>query len=151
MPHFFVKRTKKVTIKQRLVAKNLSENIGKPVGKAMREAGYAESTSKSPALLTKSKNWPILVEKYLPDKLLARKHKQLLTVPKKIRRYVKGDLESEVEELDTNAISKGLDMVYKVRGKYPTEKDSGDTNVAVVNVIHYSLEENETIEAEVAK
>ena len=70
------------------------------------------------------------MQEHIPDSLLAEKHKELLTVPKKVRTYIKGDLTSEYEELDSQAIAKGLDMGYKLKGKYAPEK-SVSLNVSV--------------------
>lgn len=59
----------------------------------------------------------------IPDKLLIERHLQLLNVPKIKRTYRKGELEHETEELDSNAISRGLDMAYKIKGTYAPEKN----------------------------
>jgi len=109
------------TEKQKKAIEKVVENNGS-VSRAMREAGYSPKTAKNPKMLTESKAWEELMEKHLPDKLLAKKHKELLTIPKKVRRFVKGELESEYEELDSQAISKGLDMAYKLKAKYKPEK-----------------------------
>jgi hypothetical protein len=108
------------TLKQKKAFKLVES--GRKIGEVMVKAGYSKNTAIAPTKLTKSKGWLELMEKYLPDKLLAEKHRELLEVPKKVRRYIKGDLESEYEELDSQAISKGLDMGYKLKGKYAPEK-----------------------------
>lgn len=119
------------TLKQERAIKIILKDENKTLGKAMTEAGYKKSTSENPKNLTESDAWKELMEKYLPDKLLAKKHKELLTTPKKVRTYIKGDLESEYEELDSQAISKGLDMGYKLKGKYQPDKieHSGELNI----------------------
>jgi hypothetical protein len=113
-------------------AMKLALENGGNISKAMREAGYSNAMAKNPQKLKKSKQWNELLEEYLPNKLLAQKHKELLTVNKKVRHYVKGDLESEYEELDSQAISKGLDMAYKLKGTYAAERKeiSGNINIA---------------------
>ena len=118
------------TIKQKLAAEKTMENNG-IVSKSMKQVGYSPNTAKNPKVLTESKGWKELMEKYIPDNLLAKKHKELLTIPKKVRTYIKGDLETEYEELDSNAVSKGLDMGYKLKGKYTPEKieHSGDISI----------------------
>lgn len=118
------------TIKQKLAAEKTMENNG-VVSKSMKQVGYSPNTAKNPKVLTESKGWKELMEKYIPDNLLAKKHKELLTIPKKVRTYIKGDLETEYEELDSNAVSKGLDMGYKLKGKYTPEKieHSGDISI----------------------
>ena len=121
------------TEKQKKAISKLVEKHGS-VSATMREVGYSPQTAKNPKNLTGSKAWEELMDKYLPDKLLAKKHKELLTVPKKIRRFIKGDLESEYEELDSNAVRAGLDMAYKLKGSYKPEKKehSGEIKSSVV-------------------
>lgn len=109
------------TAKQKKALSKMIKNNGN-VSKAMREAGYSKNTSKTPKKLTESAGFKELLETHLPDTLLMEKHAELLTVPKKVRKFVKGELEMEYEELDSQAISKGLDMAYKIKGKYAPEK-----------------------------
>lgn len=49
------------TLKQKLVVKKISENIGKrkmkSLGKIMRESGYSKETSETPQRVTKSKGY----------------------------------------------------------------------------------------------
>ena len=134
------------TKKQGKVAKILAKEPETPFNDAMIQAGYAVSTSKKPQNLTKSKSWPELIEKYLPDKLLAKRHKELLNVPRKIRTYIKGDLQTETEEMDTQAVGKALDLAYKIKNKFPSEKSSGDTNIAVINIIRFGEDKKRPIE-----
>lgn len=65
------------TIKQKLAVKKILENNGN-VSKSMKDAGYARGTAKNPQQLTRSKGWLELMEKELPDDLLAKTHKELL-------------------------------------------------------------------------
>lgn len=58
----------------------------------------------------------------IPDELLVKKHLELLNVPKVKRVYIKGEMMSEVEETDSQAIGKGLDMAYKIKGYYAPDK-----------------------------
>lgn len=109
------------TIKQKQAFDKIVENHGN-VSKTMIEVGYDPTTAKNPKNLTESKGWRELMEEVIPDSLLADKHRELLTVPKKVRTFIKGDLQSEYEELDSQAISKGLDMAYKLKGSYAAEK-----------------------------
>lgn len=53
-----------MTQKQKAVAKILSEKIGTPIGQAMREVGYSESTANTPQRLTETKGWAELQDKY---------------------------------------------------------------------------------------
>lgn len=110
-----------MTARQEIAIKKVLED-GKSVSQAMRESGYSEATAKNPSVLTGSQGWKELMEEHLPDTLLAEKHKELLTTPKKVRTFKKGELETETEELDTQAISKGLELAYKIKDKFAPEK-----------------------------
>ena len=48
------------------------------MGEAMRAEGYSKTYAKSPDKLRKTDSWQALMEKYLPEKELARHHKELL-------------------------------------------------------------------------
>lgn len=109
------------TVRQKLLAQKVIENNGN-VSKSMKQAGYAKTTSTNPQQVTRSKGWAELMEQYLPDSLLAEKHNELLTVPKKVRTYIKGELIDEREEVDSQALKAGLDMAYKLKGNYAAEK-----------------------------
>ena len=72
-----------------------------------------------------TKQWPALMQKYLPDKLLATRHKQLLN-KKEVKTTFNHELGEFVPiktgEIDKEAVSKGLDMAYKLKGSYAPEK-----------------------------
>jgi hypothetical protein len=111
------------TLKQKRAFKKISENLGN-LGKTMREVGYAEATSLTPQNLTESKGWKELMHDELPDSLLAKRHRELLD--KREIHIIKGKNGSEEVEVldtpDTQAVSKGLDMAYKIGDKYAPEK-----------------------------
>jgi len=107
-----------VTLRQKKAFKEVAENGGN-LGKAMRKAGYAEVTSKSPVKLTDSLGWQELMEKYLPDNLLAEKHLKLLNKTEKI---IKGTKILDTGEPETQAVSKGLEMAYKLKDKFQPTK-----------------------------
>lgn len=65
-------------IKAQKVAGLLTENPGMSVGEAMRETGYALTTSLKPSNLTKSKAWSELLDEYLPQNEILDTHKALL-------------------------------------------------------------------------
>lgn len=100
-----------------MALKKIIENHGN-VSKSMREVGYSVETAKNPSQLTESKGFKQLMEEYLPDSLLMEKHKDLLTVPRKVRISIKDEMVTETEELDSNAVKAGLDMAYKIKGAY---------------------------------
>lgn len=107
------------TIKQKLAMKELAVNGGNITG-AMRKAGYAPSIVNDTNKLTKSKGWAELMNEYLPDKLLADKHLKLLN---KKEVYIKKN-GKKTEQPDTVAVSKALDMAYKIKNKYPKESSN---------------------------
>jgi phage terminase small subunit len=110
------------TIKQKRAIKALVGNGGN-VTAAMREAGYSENTINTPQKLTTSVGFLSIADQ-IPDELLVKKHLELLNVPIKKRVYIKGDLQAETEELDSQAIGKGLEMAYKLKGSFAAEKQT---------------------------
>ena len=108
------------TIKQKKAFKNVVENGGN-ITKAMKDAEYSKNTANTPQKLTESVGWKELMDTYLPDELLAKKHKELLN---------KTDKEGY---LDTNAVKGGLDMAYKLKGSYAPEKKELSGKIETVN------------------
>ncbi len=94
------------TIKQKKAFKELGVNGGN-ISQAMKVAGYSESVSGRTDKLVRTKGWEELMEQYLPDKLLGQKHKALLNKKDK-----------ETGEPETQAVSKGLEMAYKLKGRF---------------------------------
>lgn len=115
------------TLKQKLVAKDLSENIGKPVSQAMLDAGYTYESAQQPQQLTNSKGFQELLEKYLPDGLVVQKHAEALDAMKW------NDFTGE-REPDHTIRLKAIDLNYKVKGKY------NNTNINILNQGDMSLE-----------
>ncbi len=96
-------QTNMPTQKQRAAFKEITENH-RSVSEAMRSVGYSPSTASKPSNLTKSKGWKWLANKYIPDELLAQKHRELL------------------DKQDSASVAKALDMAYKIKGYYAPEK-----------------------------
>ena len=96
------------TQNQKQLARNILPKVRKgekiSISKEMLKVGYSKNTSKQPGKVTKSDGWAELMDKYLPDKDLAKVHKQLL------------------KHKDWRAKDAGLDKGYKVKGKYAPEK-----------------------------
>lgn len=135
------------TLKQKLAVKELGVNGGN-ISQAMKVAGYSDSVSKRTDKLTNTEGWKELMDRYIGDDVLAKAHKQLLehkqlayfTFPKSmddteitehvesvgvkvivIRPSDKGKLAFYYTE-DANAKKTGIDMAYKLKGKYAPEK-----------------------------
>lgn len=122
------------TLKQKKAFKKTIENNGS-VSRAMIEAGYSPNFAKNPQTLTESNGWKELMDEYLPDKLLAKKHLELLNKKEIITTFnhASGEREAEITEFpETQAVSKGLEMAYKMKGRFP--KDGQGTQVNIVNI-----------------
>lgn len=74
------------------------------------------------------------IAEMLPDKLLGERHLELLNKREKVIIEHENDNGSDIYEVldqpDTQAVSKGLDMAYKLKGSYAPEK-SMNINIEV--------------------
>ncbi len=149
---------RKPTIKQARAIQNVVENGGN-VYKAMIDAGYSPATAKTPQKLTTSKAWETLMEENLPDEVLAKVHKQLLSstfidhmvfplnitdeeitdilesVNCRVKKFQHSETQTHVWFWCSNDKSRqsALDMAYKLKGHYK-DKPVGDTHY------HFNLE-----------
>ena len=118
------------TIKQEKAINNLVENGGN-VTKAMRDAGYAESTINNPSNLTKSdayKSFKELADVYLPDDMLL------------------GALAEDIEVKKGNRTPE-LTLAMKVKGKMEQKVDvtsNGQTIVVMPPEIIERLDDTDT-------
>ncbi len=106
------------TIKQKIAFKEVLK--GSTITKAMKIAKYADTTASTTGKLTNTKGWNELLEKYLPDKLLAKKHLEGL------------EAIEEKGQVDYSTRHKYLDSAYKLKGKYAPEK-SVNLNIEIDN------------------
>lgn len=117
------------TVKQKKAFKEVLN--GSTISGAMVKSGYSKTTASTTGKLTRTKGWEELMAQELPDGLLAQRHRELLNA-RQIE-YVRNGKDTHVELIDqpeTQAVSKGLDMAYKLKGKYAPEK-SLNVNVEV--------------------
>jgi hypothetical protein len=105
------------TLKQKRAFKEITEN-NRSVSDGMRRVGYKKSTATKPKNLTNTKGWNELMEKYLPDKDLAKVHKEGLLAIKRSTSL------TEPDQIDPDYPTrhKYLDTAYKLKGKYAPEK-----------------------------
>ena len=103
------------TQKQKRALTKVVENGGN-VSRAMLEVGYSPATAKTPQKLTESKGWLELVEQHLPDSLVAEKHNWLL------------------KQDNYKAVTNGVDMAYKLKGRYAAEKREIESKTLNVEV-----------------
>ncbi len=92
------------TSRQKKLMSKISENLGKPLGEAMREVGYSEEYANNPQQLTRTTGWKELTEQLLPDESLLQRLKQV------------------INNKNDNIAIKGLDTAFKVKGRYAPEK-----------------------------
>lgn len=102
-------------------AKAMVGKGGKSFAQAAREAGYSEAIVNTPAKITKSKSWQALMDEYLPQDLIARKHQELLEAEETIF-IPRGKEILERKRPDHMARRAGIDMAHKLRGNYAPEK-----------------------------
>ena len=94
----------------------------------MREAGYKESSVRTPSILTKSENWLKLSGKELSDEFLLKRHKYL------------------IKKNDGASIARGLDMAYRLKKYYGEDiNHGGNIQVQIINYSKKLAEENETV------
>ena len=115
------------TIKQKLAFKEVVK--GSTLTKAMSVAGYSPSAVKRTNKLTETDGWQELMSKHLPDSALAKKHRELLNK----REYITIDGDSEDIGPETQAVSKALDMAYKLKGRYSDESREGNKTL-IINI-----------------
>lgn len=148
------------TEKQKRAFKEIVEN-GRNKGDAMVRAGYSENTAKAPTKMTNTKGWQELMEEYLPDEDLTKKHQELLNAtrlehmvfPKNVKdKTIKSLLESvncNVRKIqhgdqanhvwfwakDNIALKSALDLAYKLKGRFEQEKLESSTiiNINITN------------------
>ena len=124
------------TIRQKKAFTRVVENGG-VVSTAMVDAGYSKATAKTPQKLTDSDGWKELTEEFLPDKDLAKVHKEGLKAttlrPHLVDRDDKGRPVYEYKrEDDYQTRHRYLDTAYKLKNRY-TEGITIDRAV-IVNI-----------------
>lgn len=95
------------TLKQKLAFAKVLK--GSTISQAMKDVGYSETTASTTGKLTNADGWKQLMQKYLPDSLLAKRHHALL-------------MKEDEYGPDSKAVPKALDMAYKLKGSYAAEK-----------------------------
>ena len=114
------------TTKQKLALDKIVENGGN-IGKAMIAAGYSPATAKTPQKLTKTKGWKELMSKNFSDDNVMKQHLFLIN-----------------QHADLSAKTRAIDLYYKLKGRYATDKHQVDSEIKVVNVINYGTKETDS-------
>ena len=112
------------------------EKHGKSLSASMRKAGYSKASAKNPQLLTKKLSWKELMDKYLPEEFVAKKHRELFSATKL-------HLTKDSREImpDNAARAAAQDMAYKLRGTYKA------TEVKVTGLEKYKALPQDQLEA----
>lgn len=121
------------TVKQRKAFQKVLN--GSTITKAMVDSDYAPTTASTTGKLTRSKGWEKLLQTYLPDKLLAEKHLALLNKEEVITKnnVTTGEIDVvPTGQIDVQAVTKGLDMAYKLKSHYPKDGQKGSKNLIVI-------------------
>jgi hypothetical protein len=126
------------TLKQKLAFKEVGVNGGN-ISKAMKSANYAPSITHATEKLTNSKGWQELMNKFLPDKLLAQKHLEGLEANRIISAnitYGEADEKTNdfIEVPDQATRHKFLDTAYKLKGRYITDDNIGNKTL-IINIV----------------
>ena len=122
--------------RQRQIMKNWLAKGMKDMVKATIEAGYTPKTANA-MKVQKTQTWAYILEEFLPDDLVATRHRELLDK----REYQKVKDKNEKETLvdvgpETSAVTKALDMAYKLKGAYKEDKGPTKVNTAIYNMIY---------------
>lgn len=101
------------------------------------------TTNAANAMAVQIKKRPAVIKKLLsiadslPDKLLIEKHLALLNKKEVVTKnnMTTGEIAVvETDEIDVQAVSKGLDLAYKLKGSFAEEKHSV---AAIINVVNF--------------
>lgn len=129
------KKTAGIVARHRRVVEEAMKTGGK-MTPAILAAGYSPSTANNPKAITETKSWKLLMEEYLPEDKVVQRHQELLD--KRERRGVydlNGKLTGYVDEPETAAVSRAIEMAYKLRGSFVPEAPPAGS-VATYNLFY---------------
>lgn len=139
------KRHLRPTLKQKRLIKILSENSSLSMSKAMLQAGYSASSAIKPSQLTQSEKWMALMDKYLPDNLLAKTAKTGL----KAKKWLTSPTEPGKEVPDLPTRHKYLETALKMKGKLVERVDTTSQGQQITGFTFIAPSKPEATEAEI--
>jgi len=109
------------------VFEKVVENNGFNVGKAMIEEGYSPNSAKNPKQVTESKSWEMLMDKYIPESLILKTHKEAFEANKVISARTMGNANENTDDFidvpDWQTRTKAVEIGYKVRGRFTDKSE----------------------------
>jgi|TARA_R100001530_G_scaffold73266_1_gene51664 hypothetical protein len=129
--------TTKILLSHRAIFENYKDNGFRNLGKAIRKTGvYSESLAGRVNVLTKSKSWQALMDEKMPEEHLALRHKEILD-KRDTRKVVDADGKVSYEDIGPNtlAVTKGLELAYRLRGSFK-EKDAPPPSTVMYNLFY---------------
>jgi hypothetical protein len=132
----FTKKTK-ILPAHRAIFQNYKDQGFRHLGKAIRKTGvYSEGIAERVGQITKTKSWQLIMQEYMPEEHLALRHSELLD--KREYRTIKND-DGTTTELDsgpeTAAVTKGLELAYRLRGSFQKE-DTPPPSTVMYNLFY---------------
>jgi len=121
----------------RIIFENYRAGGFKSLAKAIRQTGvYAETTAERTNVIKKSRSWQLLMDEVMPEEHLLLRHSELLD--KRDVRVIQNDDGQDIEVdngPDTAAVSKGLELAYKLRGSF-REKEPEAPRTVMYNLFY---------------
>ncbi len=106
------------TVKQKVAFKEVVN--GSTLTKAMKTAGYSTETSKRTNKLTATRGWDELMQTFIPDEELAKKHNEQLNSSKLTKLYF--DIDDDNEVIEEVCDKLGVELLYVKENKDKTGK-----------------------------
>lgn len=130
-------RKSKIIPSHRAIFQNYKDQGFRHLGKAIRKTGvYSEGLAQRVGQITKTKSWQLIMQEYMPEEHLALRHSELLD--KREYRTIKNN-DGTVEEVDsgpeTAAVTKGLELAYRLRGSFQKE-DAPPPSTVMYNLFY---------------
>ena len=106
------------TVKQKIAFKEVLN--GSTLTKAMKTAGYADTTASTTGKLTNTDGWRELMQEFIPDGELAKKHNEQLNASKLTKLYF--DIDDSDEVIADVCKKLGVELLYIKENKDKTGK-----------------------------
>ncbi|MGV8130837.1 MAG: hypothetical protein ACP5N7_01925 [Candidatus Pacearchaeota archaeon] len=128
-----LEKDKDLVIKTKEVLAHMAK--GMSLSEAMIETNFQTVLRESPGAISETDAWKLVMEKYLPDDKLVRRHMDLLE---------KNDRDGNP---DTQAVGKALELAYKIKGKLVDKVDltTGGKALPASVVFNFNKKENDLV------